>query len=203
MHSFFFLFMYLLASLALAFPSPIDMAASPSTHSDSLNDPMELEKGFYDEGYKAGLEDGTQAGLIEGKLFGIEKGYEKALEMGKLRGRAMVWNSRLAEPSQSKSVAQVTKTDKHQLADVAASLPHFQENERLKKQVHSLSKTVNGEHMDMSNSDEAVAAFDDLMIKAWNKAKVVSNITGEALGIPSAYVANTGIEDARGLSARH
>jgi hypothetical protein len=195
--------MYLLASLALAFPTSADMAASPSANGDGLDESMELEKGFYDEGYKAGLEDGTQAGLIEGKLFGIEKGYEKALEMGKLRGRAMVWSSRLAEPSQSTSVAQVTKTDKPELADLAASLPHFQENERLKKQVDSLSKTVNGEHMDMSNSDEAVAAFDDLMIKARNRAKVISNITGEALGAPSANAANTGIEDARGLSARH
>jgi len=38
---------------------------------DELDGLMELETCFYDDGYRTGLEDGTQAGVIEGKLFGI------------------------------------------------------------------------------------------------------------------------------------
>lgn len=173
----------------------------PSSDGDGLDDPMELEKEFYDEGYKTGVEDGLQAGLIEGKLFGLEKGYEKALEMGKLRGRATVWDSRLPTTSQSTDAARMA-TDRHDLTGVAASLSHFQNNDRLRRQVDSLKRTVGAEALDTSNSDDAVASLDDLMIKARNKAKVISNITGEALSTPGANGTNTGIEDAHGLSAR-
>lgn len=164
---------------------------------------MELETGFYDEGYRTGLEDGTQAGLIEGKLFGIEKGYEKAIEMGRLRGRAMVWSSRLSTTSQSTEIVRAKNHDKHDMTEIAASLPRFESKDRLRKQFEALMQLVDGEGLDVTNSDKAVTAFDDLMIKARSKAKVISNITGEALHVPAAAGTNVGIEDARGLSARH
>lgn len=176
------------------------MAPLPGNEGDGLDDLMELETGFYDEGYKAGVEDGTKAGLIEGKVFGIQKGYEKALEMGKLRGRAMVWNSRLSEAPQS---VQANRDDKNDMTDVATSLPRFENKDRLKRHVEALLQLVNGEGLDFSNSDEAVAAFDELMIKARNKSKVISNITGEVLDLPVTTGTAAGIEDAHGLSARH
>ena len=176
------------------------MALLPGNEGDGLDDLMELETCFYDEGYQAGVEDGTKAGLIDGKLFGIQKGYEKALEMGKLRGRAMVWSSRLSEAPQN---VQASRHDKNDMTDVATSLPRFENNDRLKRHVEALRQLVNGEGLDFSNSDEAVAAFDELMIKARNKAKVISNITGEALDMPVTTSTAAGIEEAHGLSARH
>ena len=176
------------------------MASKPADEGDGLDDLMEMEAGFYDEGYKAGVEDGTQAGLIEGKLFGIQKGYEKALELGKLRGRAMVWSSRFSEKSQT---VHASSQDEHDMSSVAASLPRFENSERLKKQVEALQQLVNADRLDASNSDEAVAAFDELMIKVRNKAKVISNITGEPIEMTATDGSTTGIEDARGLSARH
>jgi hypothetical protein len=175
---------------------------APLSHSegDGLDDLLELETGFYDEGYQAGVEDGTQAGLVEGKLFGIEKGYEKALEMGKLRGRAMVWDSRFSEESQN---VQVCSGTKHDTNGVAASLPRFENSDRLRKHVEALLQLVDGDKLDVSNSDEAVAAFDELMIKARNKAKVISNITGDSLDMPATTSTASGIEDAHGLAARH
>ena len=176
------------------------MASNPKDAGDGLDDLMEMEAGFYDEGYKAGVEDGTRAGLIEGKLFGIQKGYEKALELGKLRGRSMVWSSRFLKNSQ---VVHASSQDKHDMSSVAASLPRFENNERLKKHVEALKQLVNADGLDASNSDEAVAAFDELMIKVRNKAKVISNITGEPIDMPATDGNTTGIEDALGLSARH
>lgn len=175
------------------------MAHPSRNEEDGLEDLLELETGFYDEGYQAGVEDGTQAGLIEGKLFGIQKGYEKALEMGKLRGRAMVWQSRVSEQPQG---VQTNNEDEREMDDVAANLPRFEHNERLRKHVEALLHLVDGEGLDSSNSDEAVAAFDELMIKARSKAKVISNISGEALELPATAGTATGIEDAHGLSAR-
>lgn len=176
------------------------MAPLPHDEGDGLDDLMELETGFYDEGYQAGVEDGTQAGLIEGKLFGIQKGYEKALEMGKLRGRAMVWESRFSELPQS---VQVSGEIKHATNDVPASLSRFENSDRLRKHVEALLQLVYVDELDVSNSDGAVAAFDELMIKARNKVKVISNITGEPLDMPVTTGSASGIEDARGLAARH
>ena len=61
---------------------------------DPFDDLLDLENEYYQEGYDAGVADSTYAGMIEGKVFGIEKGYEKALELGKLQGRARVWQRR-------------------------------------------------------------------------------------------------------------
>jgi hypothetical protein len=176
------------------------MASYSANEGDGLDDLMRMEAGFYDEGYKAGVDDGTQAGLIEGKLFGIQKGYEKALELGKLRGRAMVWSSRFSENPQ---IVYASSQDEHDMSSVAASLPRFENSERLRKQVEALKQLVNADRLDASNSDDAVAAFDELMIKVRNKAKVISNITGEPIEMTATDGSTTGIEDARGLSARH
>jgi hypothetical protein len=176
------------------------MASYSANEGDGLDDLMRMEAGFYDEGYKAGVDDGTQAGLIEGKLFGIQKGYEKALELGKLRGRAMVWSSRFSENPQ---IVYASSQNEHDMSSVAASLPRFENSERLRKQVEALKQLVNADRLDASNSDDAVAAFDELMIKVRNKAKVISNITGEPIEMTATDGSTTGIEDARGLSARH
>ena len=179
------------------------MEAALNEEGDGLDGLMELETCFYDDGYRTGLEDGTQAGLIEGKLFGIEKGFEKALEMGRLRGRAMVWMSRLSEPSQSMSVSHASVKNWHEVSEVVANLPSFESKDRLRKQVEALMQTVNNENLDVTNSDDAVATFDSLMVKARNKAKVISNITGEPLSTSTVDNPQNGIEDARGISARH
>src|SRR5271163_3634496 len=68
---------------------------------DVLDDLLSPEENFYRDGYELGQADGTHAGHVEGKLFGIEKGYEKALEMGRLAGRAAVWTIRAGKDQSS------------------------------------------------------------------------------------------------------
>ena len=63
---------------------------------DILDDVLNLEDTSYQEGYEEGKEDGVRAGLEEGTVFGLEQGYKKAIDMGKLHGRAMMLNACLS-----------------------------------------------------------------------------------------------------------
>ncbi|OAP64473.1 hypothetical protein AYL99_00445 [Fonsecaea erecta] len=167
---------------------------------DPFDDLLELENDYYKEGFDAGVADSTYAGMIEGKVFGIEKGYEKALELGKLHGRALVWRERSSPPEKDAS----TKSedfDSSRLADIITSLSHLSDNTRFRRHVEGLYTASDGATVAKDNSDEAVTEFDDRVTKAKAKAKVIANIVGESL--TSAPAPNVGIEDATGLQARH
>ncbi|EXJ87551.1 hypothetical protein A1O3_04511 [Capronia epimyces CBS 606.96] len=172
---------------------------------------LELENDYYQEGYEEGVADSTYAGMIEGKVFGIEKGYEKALELGKLHGRALVWQARFSEPKSSSQNAEEAANDEvsksaavedlGKLVQTVRMLAPISKNTRLRKHVETLHVASDGRTVARSNSDEAVTEFDDRIAKANAKAKVISNILGESLN-PTTSV-NGGIEDATGLQARH
>ncbi|KAH6911045.1 hypothetical protein BKA70DRAFT_1370809 [Coprinopsis sp. MPI-PUGE-AT-0042] len=57
---------------------------------DSL---VNLEQGFFDEGYKDGYDHGRIHGLIEGRALGREKGYEMWEELGFYEGFAVTWGA--------------------------------------------------------------------------------------------------------------
>src|SRR5882757_9216932 len=116
---------------------------------DPFDDLLELENDYYKEGYDAGVADSTYAGMIEGKVFGIEKGYEKALELGKLHGRALIWQGRFSLSKQSlppeeekisSSVILSTgeSTDSQRLAEIIHNLGHLPDNTRLQRHVEAL-----------------------------------------------------------------
>lgn len=177
---------------------------------DLFGDLLELEDGFYQEGFEAGVADSAYAGMIEGKVFGIEKGYEKALELAKMHGRAMLWNTRLTAatmPTEDVSGASTSHSDDenalniHPLGEMQTLLPHLPANARLQKHVENLLALTDGTTVKDDNSDEAVTELDDRLAKARAKAKVIANIVGEPLNSTSA--ANTSIEEAIGLNARH
>ncbi|EEH46191.1 uncharacterized protein PADG_02341 [Paracoccidioides brasiliensis Pb18] len=62
---------------------------------DLLDSLLDLEEGFYKEGYDLGVRDGARAGYSEGSVFAVEKGFEKFQEMGRLYGKAIIWAKRL------------------------------------------------------------------------------------------------------------
>jgi hypothetical protein len=179
--------------------------------SDPFDDLLEIENDYYQEGYDAGVADSTYAGLIEGRVFGIEKGYEKALELGKQRGRAMVWERRLdVSVSGNESSQQMTSSSESQstsapseagiMHQITQSLPRLPTTTRLRKHVEALSAAADPAVLAKDNSDEAVTDFDDRIAKANAKTKVIANIVGEAFN-PSS-TGNSGIEDSTGLDAR-
>lgn len=177
---------------------------------DPFDDLLELEDTYYKEGYDAGVSDSTYAGLVEGKVFGVEKGFEKAIELGKLRGRALVWQKRLHKPKSGEIVTRQdipnddsasSMADASMLSDIGSTLPGLPTNTRLLKHVEGLLNATSPETIAKDNSDEAVTIFDDRIAKANAKTKVIANIVGEAVDPTS--TGSTGIEDATGLIARH
>jgi len=176
---------------------------------DLFDDILELENEFYKEGFDAGAADSEYAGMIEGKVFGIEKGYEKALELGKLRGRALIWQARLAHPGDGPSRedfpnvshAREEQSSQTSLEDVHANLSKLPSNIRLQKHIEALLALTDSDTVATDNSDEAVADFDERLSRAKAKAKVIANVAGENLNPTMAI--NAGIEDATGLDARH
>ena len=173
--------------------------------SDPFDDLLGLEDDFYKEGYDAGLADGEYAGLVEGKVFGIEKGYEKALELGRLRGRGMIWQMR-SQSASNKSVE--ARTDSGHGCDATAIVAQLGDsklpkNSRLVKHIEALLTSTDNKSLAMDNSDEAVTEFDERISKAQAKAKVIAAIVGEPLKVNTSTSASIGIEESKGLNARH
>lgn len=184
-----------------------------AANTDPFDELFSVEDDYYKQGYDAGVADATYAGLVEGKLFGVEKGFEKALELGKLHGRALVWKARTPQPAQG---ASDTSGHDDSVPDVQASkgsdthngiLPELEmlnANPRLLKNIDTLLMVTGSKNIDMTNSDVAVAAFEERLAKAQAKAKIIANVLGETLTNPNhKQGASSGIEEAGGLNARH
>ncbi|KAI0631383.1 DUF1715-domain-containing protein [Trametes polyzona] len=58
-----------------------------------LEELVNVEQTFYEEGYKDGFAHGRIHGLIEGRALGREKGFEMWEELGFYEGFAMMWKA--------------------------------------------------------------------------------------------------------------
>ncbi|KAK5091469.1 NADH pyrophosphatase [Lithohypha guttulata] len=162
---------------------------------DLFDELLGLEDNFYQEGYDAGLADGEHAGVVEGKVFGVEKGYEKALEIGKLHGRALVWQARQNQDGANQSLRNSSSNRHAIISRVCDS--GLAKNSRLMKHIEALLLLTNGDSIATNNSDPAVTEFDDRLARAQAKAKVVAAIIGEPLQVETAAVAVGGIEESK------
>ena len=179
---------------------------------DPLDSLLDLEEDYYQEGYRLGEEDGSHAGYVEGRLFGIEKGYEKALEMGKLHGRALVWKHRFGSDGSKILDPEETKTheaDPTEVTKAIDEMPKLQDAGRLTAQVEQLLSITDPHNLSTGNDDDSVNDFDERLKKAAAKIKIISRMIGEP-GKPAEEKTvqrqgdGTGnIEDLSSLSARH
>lgn len=174
-------------------------------NSDPFDDLLGLEDNFYKEGYEAGLADGEHVGLVEGKMFGIEKGYEKALELGRLHGRGMVWHMRSQQQASESSKAASMHGSREGGTAIIAQIQgsKLPKNKRLSKHIEALLTSTDDKSIATDNSDEAVAEFDERISRAQAKAKVIAAIVGEPLKLEVSTSVTTGIEESTGLNARH
>ncbi|KAI5360217.1 Putative essential protein Yae1 [Septoria linicola] len=144
-------------------------------NNDVFEDVLNLEEQYYQEGYELGVADGSKSGRIEGRIFGLEKGFEKFLEMGKLNGKATVWEARLPSPG-----AKTTSTTKaSQEAEKAGALPQLSGNERLRKHIERLAALSDPNDLSTKNDEDEVSAFDDRLKDAKAKATLITRIVGE------------------------
>ncbi|KAH8202854.1 hypothetical protein TruAng_003017 [Truncatella angustata] len=146
--------------------------------SDPFEDVLNLEDGYYEQGYTQGYEDGYQSGKIEGRSVGLKSGYEKFLEAGRLQGKAIVWANRLANLRGAAGAASGPRSSTRQAA-AELQLPPLASNARLEKNVSSLHALVEPGTLSAENNDEAVNDFDDRFKRAQGKLKIVERMLGE------------------------
>ena len=184
-------------------PPPTTTTSRPAQEPDPFDTLLTLENDFYREGYEAGVTDSAHAGLIEGKIFGIEKGFEKALEIGRARGRAIVWLARLNGGGETTNgdVLTVDGGEVRDVSGVMSGLPSLQENARLRKHVDVLLSLTDPTNLPKDNSDESVGEVDERITKIRARLKMISNMIGES--VSSSAAARASIEESGGLNARH
>ena len=182
-----------------------------------------LEEQYYNEGYALGVADGTRAGHLEGRFFGFEKGLEKFVELGKLRGRSIIWSNRVSSliqasknttqdlplpNSQNREREPVSKaknaTEEGRPMDLILSA--FSPNLRIERHLQNLHALSEPESLDTHNSEDAVSEFDDRLKRARAKTRIIEKLVGEEVTstgrLPQDIEAAVNIEDAGILGAR-
>lgn len=157
--------------------------------SDPFDEVMNLEDQYYDQGYKLGYDDGSQAGKIEGRSVGLKKGYEKFMEAGRLQSKAVVWANRIPnmQKTQTKgnavprplSEGAQSQEPGSSSSSITSLPPISNSNARLEKNITSLYALVEPGTLSTENTDEAVNDFDDRFKRAQGKLKIVERGIGE------------------------
>ncbi len=140
--------------------------------SDPFDEILNLESQYHTEGYNLGVADGARSGRIEGRVFGLEKGFEKFVDIGRLNGKAAVWNARLKTSITSEA--------------------HLEGSERLRKHVTRLSELTNPETVPTENDEDSVSEFDDRLKDAKAKGFLIEKIVGEDHSLTSTETAGSG-----------
>lgn len=135
---------------------------------DPFDSLLTLEQQYHTEGYNLGYTDGSKAGRIEGRIFGLEKGFEKFAELGRLNGRAAVWQARL--PGEQSG---------NEVNPSASSVAKLGGSERLRKHVRRLGELTDPDEVSTENSEEAVQDVDERVQGAKAKERLIERIVGE------------------------
>ncbi|KAK0284175.1 hypothetical protein LTR35_005890 [Friedmanniomyces endolithicus] len=147
---------------------------------------LNLEDTYYTEGYALGVTDGSRAGRIEGRLFGLEKGFAKFAEMGRLNGRARVWEARLpstptpngagGRESGNRASSSPSPSSSH---SATGTLPVLSGSDRLRKHIDRLSELTDPESLETKNTEDAVDECEERLAGARSKFTLIAKIVGE------------------------
>lgn len=153
---------------------------SPSQE-DPFDTLLTLESQYHAEGRTLGIAEGSVSGRIEGRVFGLEKSFEKFIELGRLGGRAAVWNARLPDHGTGSSVSspQQLEVSKDEPDPSKLGLLPGSGSERLVRHVRRLVELTDAEDVSRENSEEGVQDFDDRLREAKAKAVLIERLVGE------------------------
>ncbi|KAL8669678.1 MAG: hypothetical protein Q9168_005735 [Polycauliona sp. 1 TL-2023] len=170
---------------------------------DPMDELLELEHTFYQEGYELGIQDGSRSGRIEGRLFGITSAFEKFSAMGNLHGRSVIWSARLSAslPASKSENATDTPTASPKNSETpepaetpTSSLPQTPHNTRLEKHIRTLYALTEPASLSTDNTEDAVSNFNDRLKRAEGKAKIIEKAFNEETSNPGPAHADTDLE---------
>lgn len=141
---------------------------------DILDNILSLEEQFYKEGYDLGVIDGARAGYTEGSVFAVEKSFEKLLQLGRLYGRALVWNQRLTSSGTSEDAGEDAIT-----TDIVTSMPPLHQGSRLARNIQTLLALVDPATLVLQNTEDAVSEIEERLKGAALKVKLIQRALGE------------------------
>lgn len=173
------------------FPSPLPQPNN--THStpfarkvykmdtDILDNILSLEEQFYKEGYDLGVIDGARAGYTEGSVFAVEKSFEKLLQLGRLYGKALVWNQRLLSSgvSEEASPSKVGEGNDGITTDMCDAMPPLHQGSRLAKNIQTLLALVDPATLVLKNAEDAISEIEERLKGAALKVKLIQRALGE------------------------
>ena len=170
---------------------------SQQQQEDPFDTLLSLESQYHAEGRALGISEGSLSGRIEGRVFGLEKSFEKFIELGKLGGRAAVWNARLPENATTSTAIEVGK-EELETGGKLGVLPGSG-SERLVRHVKRLAELTDADDVSREKSEEGVQDFDDRLREARAKAVLVERLVGEGkesggAGGGAAAVKRAGVE---------
>lgn len=151
--------------------------------SDLLESVLGLEEKFYHEGYQLGLADGARAGYTEGSVFAVEKGFTQALEVGKLYGKALVWNQRFVSRTldQSSSSSGPRSEDSPAVhTDLCYGMPEIRGESRAARNIQLLLGLVDPATLSLENTEDAVSDMEERLKGAQLKTKLIQRSLGES-----------------------
>lgn len=154
------------------------MTSHPGSSSeDPFDSLLTLESQYHAEGRTLGIAEGSASGRIEGRVFGLEKSFEKFIELGRLGGRAAVWNARL--PENASSTATSMEVGKDEVDSSKLGVLPGSGSERLVRHVKRLVELTDADDVSRENSEDGVQDFDDRLREARAKAVLVERLVGE------------------------
>ncbi|SMR63914.1 unnamed protein product [Zymoseptoria tritici ST99CH_3D1] len=151
----------------------VTRSEDPEVFADLLN----LEDQYHNEGYLLGVADGSKSGRIEGRVFGLQKGFEKFVKMGRLNGKAAVWEARL--PSESKATTDSSGTQEDVEESSVRVEPLKNGGDRLRKHVLRLAALSDPDDLSTDNDEDSVSEFDDRLKDAKAKATLIARLVGD------------------------
>lgn len=153
---------------------------------DLLESVLGLEEKFYHEGYQLGLADGARAGYTEGSVFAVEKGFSKALEIGKLYGKALVWNQRFVSRTLKQSTEILSDGDNSTevYTELCAGMPEIRGESRVAKNIQLLLGLVDPATLSLENTEDAVSDMEERLKGAQMKTKLIQRSLGESDNSP-------------------
>jgi hypothetical protein len=150
----------------------------PEPQDDPFDTLLTLESQYHAEGLALGQIEGAASGRIEGRVFGLEKSFEKFIELGRLGGRAAVWEARLPSNHRQQQQQQKLEVGKEESSAASMVLPGGG-SERLVRHVKRLVELTDAEDVSRENSEEGVQDFDDRLREARAKGTLVERLVGE------------------------
>lgn len=177
-------------------PPPPPPQSQQQQQEDPFDTLLSLESQYHAEGRALGISEGSLSGRIEGRVFGLEKSFEKFIELGKLGGRAAVWNARLPENATVTSTPASLEVGKEEPEAGKLGVLPGSGSERLVRHVKRMAELTDADDVSRENSEEGVQDFDDRLREARAKAVLVERLVGEGKegGSGAAAVKRAGVK---------